>query len=65
MPEDESEERYHWIVVFRKGGKPYTYMFRTIEEMAATMKSHRARKGDYPYRTWVVVDDEIQKVIVT
>lgn len=64
MPEVD-EEKYHWIVMFRKGGKLYPYMYRTVSEMVLTVKSHYDRHAVYPYRMWVIVDDEVQKVVIS
>lgn len=62
---DEDEEKLHWIVVFNKGGKIYPYMYRTVEYMAAIVKDHHIRHNKYPYRMWVIVDDEVQRVEIT
>lgn len=65
MTEVEREEKYHWIVVFRKGGKVYPYMYRTVEHMTGTVKAHYDKYGVYPHAMWVMVEDEMQKVEIT
>lgn len=68
MTEDtpqEPEEKYRWIVMFKKGGKLYTYLNRTIPFMTAVIGKYRDEHAEYPYRVWVVVDDEIQKVVIS
>jgi len=59
------EDKYHWIVVFRKSGKVYPYMYRTVPEMTLVVKGHHDKYGAYPYRMWVIVEDEVQKVVIT
>lgn len=62
-PDEEAPEgRYNWIVVFGKGGKPYTYLKRSIPYMALVVKKFHKEHGTYPHRMWVLVDDEIQAV---
>jgi len=64
MPEVD-EEKYHWIVLFAKGGKLYPYLHRTIPHMTGVIKRFYAEHGHYPFRVWVIVDDEVQKVVIT
>lgn len=61
MPQDE-EEKYHWLVVFKEGQLPYMYKFRSESYMVEQLVKHRQRNGVYPFRMWVIVDNEIQKV---
>lgn len=64
VSEQSDDEKYHWIVVFRRYGKVYPYMYRTVETMAETVRVHHEKYGVYPYRMWVIVNDEIQKVVI-
>jgi len=63
MPTDE-EEKYHWLVVFRERQAPYTYKFRTESYMAEVVAKHREQYGVFPYRMWIIVDNEIKKVVI-
>lgn len=66
MTDEPTEQKYHWIVLFRMGQRPYLYLFRTKAEMTTVVKSHRARNGNHdPYAMWVIVDREIQEVVIT
>ena len=65
MTEAAEERRYHWIVIFKERGKIYTYLNRTIPYMSAVVKKFYDDHDQYPYRMWVIVDGEIQKVEVT
>lgn len=65
MIEEQAEEKFQWLVMFRTGGKTYTYMNRTIPDMALVAKNHHDRSGVYPHRMWVIVKDEVQKVEIT
>jgi hypothetical protein len=65
VTEDNKEEKLHWIVMFRVGSKLYPYMYRSVPEMALVAKGHFDRYGVYPHRMWVIVDDEVQKVVIT
>jgi len=60
----EPEEKYHWVVWFRQGGRLYTYLHRTVEDMTSMVEKHYAEHATYPYRMWVIVDGEIQKVVI-
>ena|SRR5689334_9588844 len=60
--EDQDEEKYHWVVWFRKGGKLYTYMYRSVPDMVKMVQDHYAKHAVHPYRMWVLVEGEIQKV---
>lgn len=60
-----TEEKYCWVVMFQRGEKLYTYVNRTVPFMSATLAKYHAKNGTYPYRMWVIVDDEVQKVAVT
>lgn len=62
---EEPEAKYHWIVMFRKGGRLYPYLWRTIPDMTTIVKSHYERSGVWPHRMWVIVEDEVQKVVIT
>lgn len=59
---EDAEEKYHWVVVFRRNQLPYTYKFRSVPYMVEVCAKHKDRYGVYPFRMWVIVDDEIQKV---
>jgi hypothetical protein len=63
--ETQEEEKYHWIVMFNRGGKIYTYLYRTTPHMTEVVKRYYAEHDKYPYRMWVIVDGEIQKVVIT
>lgn len=66
VTEPSEDDKYHWVVVFRKGQRPYTYLFRTMAEMVSVVKEHRRRNGNHdPYAMWVMVEEEIQKVVIT
>ncbi len=62
---EQPEEKYHWIVIFRKGSKVYTYQNRTERELNQVVKDHYEKYGVHPYRMWVIADDEIEKVVIT
>lgn len=61
---EQPEEKYHWIVVFRKGGKLYPYLYRTVTEMTLIVKANKDRSGSYPHRVWAIINDEVHKVDV-
>ena len=61
----DEDGRYHWFVVFRKGDAPYPYKFRNLDYMTAVFQKSYDRTGSYPFRVWVIIDDEIQKVTVS
>lgn len=62
---EELEEKLQWLVMFRMGGKTYTYMNRTVPDMTIVVKNHHDKYGVYPHRMWVIVDDEVQKVVIS
>lgn len=62
VTEDQTDERFCWIVILRKHGKVYTYI-RTIESMQQEVRRFRERNGGVdPHRMWAIVEDEIRKV---
>lgn len=65
MTEQPEEEKYQWIVWFHPGGRLYTYLNRTVPHMAEVLGRYHAQHGKYPHRVWVIVDNEIQKVVIT
>jgi len=65
MTDRDTEGKLHWIVIFNKEGKIYPYMYRSVEYMTMVVKAHHDKYNKYPYRMWVIVDDEIQKVVIT
>lgn len=64
-PVEEVEEKYRWIIMFHEEGKLYTYLWRTKAYMAGVLKKYYDEHTSYPYKIWVVVDDEMHKVMIT
>lgn len=62
---EEPEEKFRWLVMFVPRGKIYTYMYKTVPQMTEIIKFSHEKHGFYPYRAWVIVDDEVQKVVIT
>lgn len=62
---EDLEEKYRWIIMFQSGGKLYTYLNRTVPHMAEVVKRYHDEHASYPHRMWVVVDDDMQKVVIT
>jgi hypothetical protein len=60
----EEVEKYRWIIMFQEEGKLYTYLWRTKAHMADVLKKHYDEHASYPYKIWVVVDDEMHKVVI-
>lgn len=60
----DEDEKYHWFVIFRKGEKPYSYLYRTIGHMTDVIQRSYERTGSYPHRMWVIVNDEVNKVVI-
>lgn len=66
MTEQPAEEKYYWIILFKSGGRLYPYLFRTVPYMTQVIKKYcDEHGGTYPFRVWVIVDNEIQKVVIT
>ena len=60
------DELYDWIVMFRKNERRlYTYMSRSVGYMEGAIKKSYEKHGYHPYRIWVLVDGEIQKVEIS
>lgn len=64
MTADQDEEKYHWVVIFNKGGKVYPYLYRTIEHMAGVVKKFHDEHNRYPYLMWAIVEDKMQEVVI-
>jgi len=58
------EEKYHWVVIFTKGGKPYPYVNRSVAHMTSVVKRFYDEHAVYPYLMCAIVGDEIQKVVI-
>lgn len=54
-------DRHHWIVQYEQGGRLYTY-FMSFEEMTSKMTERYEIRLGVPFRTWVIVNDEMEKV---
>lgn len=65
VTDEQDEGKYHWIIMFTRGARLYTYLHRTVPFMTKVLKASYEEHGKYPYRVWVIVDDEIQKVEIT
>lgn len=64
--EKDQEEKFRWLVMFEPRGKIYTYMYKTVSQMAEAIRiSYEEHERTYPYRVWVIVNDEVQKVEIT
>lgn len=61
------EDRYHWIVMFNENDSKgvYTYKYRSVPYMTAVVKKFHDEHNRYPYRIWVIVDGNVQKVEIT
>lgn len=49
MTTEEPDEKFHWHVVFRQGGKTYTYQYRTVEYMIGEIDRRTAEHGVPPF----------------
>jgi hypothetical protein len=65
---------FNWIIQYEKGGRLYTYLMTREEmtaklmireEMTAKITERHEIRLDLPFRVWVIIDDEIQKVTMS
>ncbi len=62
VTDETDEEKFHWVVMFNQGGKLYTYMYRNVPYMTDVVQKFSDQHGRFPYRMWVIVGGEMQKV---
>lgn len=65
VTETIEEDRHHWIVMFSEREKLYAYLYRTVPYMTEVVRKFYSEHARWPYRMWVIVDGEIQKVEIS
>lgn len=63
----EDDKPYTWIVKFKEGEdeRAYLYTKRSIKYMMGKLSQALADNGQYPFRVWVLVEDEMRRVDIS